>query len=250
VFEYFSKVAEKTISYLSTLTREGFVFRVDTRLRPTGSKGPLVQSVDAFKSYYSGQPETWELQALLRARFVAGDRAVGAIFCRAIQEFIYRDVDRATLANDITAMRKRMESEVGRESAASFNIKQGAGGLVDIEFLVQFLQLVYGKQHKRVRIPGTYNALWALKRQGLLDEEAYVTLVAAYLFMRQLENRMRIVSNQATSELSRDPAKLLPLALRMGYPDEGVSAGQKLLDDYYKMSRQVRHMFNKLLGEV
>ncbi len=77
VFEYFSKVAEKTISYLSTLTREGFVFRVDTRLRPTGSKGPLVQSIDAFKNYYSSQAETWELQALLRARCVAGDRAVG-----------------------------------------------------------------------------------------------------------------------------------------------------------------------------
>ncbi len=249
-FEYFSKVAEKTISYLSTLTREGFVFRVDTRLRPTGSKGPLVQSVEAFKNYYSGQAETWELQALLRARGVAGDRAVGEIFCRVIRELIYRDVDRATLAKDITSMRKRMESEVGRESTASYNIKQGAGGLVDIEFLVQFLQLLYGKQHKRVRIPGTYNALRALKSEGLLDEDAYSTLVRAYPFMRQLENRMRIVSNQATSELSRDPARLLPLALRMGYPDKGLSAGQKLLDDYELMSRQVRHVFDKLLNEA
>ena len=98
VFEYFSKVAEKTISYLSTLTREGFVFRVDTRLRPTGSKGPLVQSIDAFRSYYSSQAETWERQALLRARCVAGDRVVGAVFCRAIQELIYRDADQTTLA--------------------------------------------------------------------------------------------------------------------------------------------------------
>jgi len=253
VFEYFSKVAEKTISYLSTLTREGFVFRVDTRLRPTGSKGPLAQSVDAFKSYYSSQAETWELQALLRARCVAGDRAVGALFCRVIQELIYRDVDRTTLATDISSMRKRMENEVGKEGTASFNIKQGAGGLVDIEFLVQYLQLLYGKQHKRVRVPGTYNALQVLKREGLLDGEAYVTLVRAYLFMRQLENRMRIVSNQASSELSRDTAKLLPLALRMGYLDEegeGASAGQKLLDDYILMSRQVRNIFNKLLGDV
>ena len=81
VFEYFSKVAEKTISYLSTLTREGFVFRVDTRLRPTGSKGPLVQSIDAFKNYYARQAETWERQALLRAQVVAGDRVVGREFC-------------------------------------------------------------------------------------------------------------------------------------------------------------------------
>ncbi len=85
VFEYFSKVAEKTISYLSTLTREGFVFRVDTRLRPTGSKGPLVQSIDAFKNYYAIQAETWELQALLRARCVAGDGLVGKEFVSSIR---------------------------------------------------------------------------------------------------------------------------------------------------------------------
>jgi glutamate-ammonia-ligase adenylyltransferase len=251
VFEYFSKVAEKTISYLSTLTREGFVFRVDTRLRPTGSKGPLAQSVEAFKNYYSRQAETWELQALLRARCVAGDRAVGEEFCRVIQELIFRDVDRAALAKDIASMRKRMENEVGRESTGSYNIKQGAGGLVDIEFIVQYLQLLYGKQHKRVRIPGIDNALRALKRQGLLDEEAYMTLVRANYFMRQLESRMRIVSNQATSELSRDAAKLLPLALRMGYPVNGASsAGQQLLAEYESLSRQVRHIFDKLLTDV
>jgi glutamate-ammonia-ligase adenylyltransferase len=250
VFEYFSKVAEKTISYLSTLTREGFVFRVDTRLRPTGSKGPLAQSVEAFKNYYSSQAETWELQALLRARCVAGDRAVGEEFCRVIQELIFRDVDRATLARDITSMRKRMENEVGRESTGSYNIKQGAGGLVDIEFIVQYLQLLYGKQHKRVRIPGIDNALRALKRQGLLDEEAYMTLVRANYFMRQLENRMRIVSNQATSELSRDAAKLLPLALRMGYPVDGTSAGQQLLAEYESLSREVRHIFDTVLRDV
>ena len=98
VFEFFSKVAEKTISYLSSLTREGTVFRVDTRLRPGGSKGPLVQSVGSFITYYETQAETWERQALLRARTVAGDRAVGAEFCSAIQGLIYRDVDRPSLA--------------------------------------------------------------------------------------------------------------------------------------------------------
>ncbi|MCK9419149.1 MAG: bifunctional [glutamate--ammonia ligase]-adenylyl-L-tyrosine phosphorylase/[glutamate--ammonia-ligase] adenylyltransferase [Nitrospirae bacterium] len=248
VFEYFSKVAEKTISYLSTLTREGFVFRVDTRLRPTGSKGPLVQSVDAFKNYYAHQAETWELQALLRARCVAGDRVVGEIFCHGIQELLYRDVDRASVANDITSMRKKMEDEVGRENDAFYNIKQGEGGIVDIEFLVQYLQLLHGKQHQRVRVPGTYNALRALNRQGLLDTGSYQTLMQAYLFMRQLESRMRIVSNQATNELSRDPAKLIPLAQRMGYLADGATAGQMLLDDYYLMSRNVRNIFDKMLS--
>ncbi len=249
VFEYFSKVAEKTISYLSALTREGFAFRIDTRLRPTGSKGPLVQSIDAFRGYYFTQAETWERQALLRARPVAGDPAVGADFCSVIQDLIYRDADKEALAGDIRAMRKRMEEEVGKESGKQYNIKQGAGGLVDIEFLVQYLQLLHGKKHRRVRVPGTYNALRALKRLRLLKEGECGTLLDAYLFLRQLESRMRIVSNQATSELSRDPAKVWPLARRMGYLDDGMPAGQKLLLEYEGLSRRVRELFVHVLGD-
>jgi len=248
LFEYFSKVAEKTIAYLTTLTREGFVFRVDTRLRPTGSKGPLVQSIEAFRNYYSSQAETWELQALLRARFVAGDRTVGAEFCTVIQDLIYRDADRDSLAADIQRMRKRMEEEVGRESTAFYNIKQGAGGLVDIEFIVQYLQLLHGRYHRWVRVPGTRNALRAIKKEKLLDQEDYTVLLRAYIFMRQLESRMRIVSNQSTSELSRNPEEIYQLARRMGYSEEGASAGQKLLVDYETLSRQVRFIFHKLLN--
>ena len=247
VFEFFSKVAEKTISYLSTLTREGFVFRVDTRLRPTGSKGPLVQSIDAFKNYFSLQAETWERQALLRARHVAGDRAVGAEFCRSIQELIYRDIDKAVLAEDIRAMRKRIEEEVGKESGAHYNIKQGAGGLVDIEFLVQYMQLLHGKRHRWVRVPGTYNVIRALGKNNLLEPEDRRVLARAYLFIRQLESRMRIVSNQGTNDLSRDPEKLHLLARRMGYHGDGGSAGQKLLSDYEVLSTQVRKVFEKIV---
>jgi glutamate-ammonia-ligase adenylyltransferase len=249
VFEYFSKVAEKTISYLSTLTREGFVFRVDTRLRATGSKGPLVQSIGAFRDYYASQAETWELQAMLRARFVAGDAEAGREFTASLQDLIYRGRDRAALARDIIAMRARMEEEVGRESAAHFNIKQGAGGIVDIEFFAQYLQLLHGKEHRRVRVSGTFNVLRALKKTGLLNGDTYQVLAHAYLFLRQLESRMRIVSNQATSELARDPTKLHLLARRMGYSDEGSPAGRKLLDNYERFSGQVRSVFNELLRE-
>jgi glutamate-ammonia-ligase adenylyltransferase len=249
VFEFFSKVAEKTISYLSTLTREGFVFRVDTRLRPTGSKGPLVQSIDAFRNYFSTQAETWERQALLRARHVAGDRAVGAEFCRSIQELIYRDINKAVLAADIRAMRKRIEEEVGKESSAHYNIKQGAGGLVDIEFLVQYMQLLHGKKHRWVRVPGTFNIIRALGKNNLLEPEDRVVLARAYLFIRQLESRMRIVSNQGTNDLTRDPEKLLLLARRMGYHGDGGSAGQKLLNDYEVLSTKVRKVFEKYVRE-
>ncbi len=246
-FEYFSKVAEKTIAYLSTITREGFVFRVDTRLRPTGSKGPLVQSTDAFKNYFSTQAQTWERQALLRARFVAGDREVGAKFCATIQELIYRDVDKAVLAEDICTMRKRMEGEIGKKTTTHYNIKQGVGGLVDIEFLVQYMQLLHGKRQRWVRIPGTFNVLRALGKHNFLEPGDFRILARAYLFIRQLESRLRIVTDQGTNDLSRDPETLRPLARRMGYPDDDGSAGQKLLNDYEYLSAQVRGVFEKIV---
>jgi glutamate-ammonia-ligase adenylyltransferase len=248
VFEYLNKISEKTISYLSTLTREGFVFRVDTRLRPTGSKGPLVQSIDAFVKYYSSHAETWERQALLRARFTAGDRTVGMVFMNSLQSLLYQETDKAALTFDILDMRKRMEQELGRENASSYNIKQGAGGLVDIEFLVQYLQLLHGRRYPVVRVQGTYNALRALKKVKLLDQDDCRVLQQAYLFIRKLESRMRIVSNQATSELSRDPEKLYSLARRLGYVDNGIQVGQKLLTDYESLSSLVRTIFEKIVA--
>ncbi len=248
VFEYFSKVAEKVISYLSTLTREGFAFRVDTRLRPTGSKGPLVQSIEAFKTYYESEAETWERQALLRARQAAGDREVGAAFFDEIRRLIYRDYDRKALAGDVRAMRRRMEDEVGKEHGDSYNIKQGAGGVVDIEFIVQYLQLLHGKKYRRLQVPGTENGLHALVQSGLLSGEVHDQLLTSYRFLRRLESRMRIVSNQATSDLSRDPERLLSLARRLGYDDHGVAGGRKLLDEYERRSRLVRQAFERIVA--
>lgn len=240
-------MAEKTISYLSTLTREGFAFRVDTRLRPTGSKGPLVQSIDAFKNYYSTQAETWERQALLKARPVAGDRAVGASFCGAIRELIYRETDEVALAKDVRSMREKMEEEVGKTNEDSYNIKQGAGGLVDIEFIVQYLQLLHGHNVQWIRVPGTYDALRAIRKTRLLEQKEFDVLLKAYLFLRQVESRLRIVSNQATSELSRDPKKLQTLARRLGYQDSGEPAGQTLLREYEALSSKVRNIFSNIL---
>jgi [glutamine synthetase] adenylyltransferase / [glutamine synthetase]-adenylyl-L-tyrosine phosphorylase len=247
VFEYLSKMAERTISYLTTMTREGFAYRVDTRLRPTGSKGPLVQGLSAFKAYYSSQAETWERQSLVNSRCVAGDRIVGKDLLNALQGLIYRDDDPAALAAEVRAMRKRMQEERGREDASQYNIKQGTGGLVDIEFLVQYLQLRHGRKHAWVRVPGTINALRALRKEGILSPDDHRLLCDAYLFLRRLESRLRIVANQSTSFLSRDPDKLTALAKRMGYADYGGSAGQKLITEYERTSREVRSEFERLM---
>jgi [glutamine synthetase] adenylyltransferase / [glutamine synthetase]-adenylyl-L-tyrosine phosphorylase len=251
VFERFSKVAERTIFYLTTMTREGFMFRVDTRLRPMGSKGPLVQSVEFCRTYYAGEAAIWEHQALMRARFAAGDRKTGDAFCSMAREMLARDYDPRVLAAEIRAMRKRMEEETGRESRTQYNIKQGRGGIVDIEFLVQYHQLLHGRRHPRIAIPGTENALTALHKEKVLQDGDYRDLLQSCRFLRRLENRMRIVANQASSNLSKDPAVLEALARRMGYNDSSsdASAGALLLADYAKTTALVRSIFDRLLND-
>lgn len=247
-FEYYNKVAEKAISYLTAITREGILYRVDVRLRPGGSKGPLAQSVRAFSSYYGTQADTWELQVFMNARVAAGDHAAGEECLRSMKEIIYRERDSATVAQDVRKMRMHIEGELGRESQAHYNIKQGRGGLLDIEFLVQFFKLVHGASEKRLRLPGTYNPLKALPRCGLIDPVAGRELEQAYVFIRTIESRLRIVTNQPTDELPRDPDKILPLAKRVGYADDTDPAGLKLLRDYEQISGRVRQIFDEMLS--
>jgi glutamate-ammonia-ligase adenylyltransferase len=184
----------------------------------------------------------------VNSRFVAGDRTVGGEFSEALSGLIYRDDDPLALAADIRNMRKRMQDERGKEDASQYNIKQGIGGLVDIEFLAQYLQLRHGKNHAWVRLPGTINALRALRKEDILSLEDHRLLCDAYLFLRRLESRLRIVANQSTSFLFRDPDQLRILAKRMGYADDDGSAGRTLLAEYERTRTEVRAMFERMLA--
>ncbi len=244
--EYVTKIAEKTISFLTTMTREGAAYRVDTRLRPAGSKGPLVSTLAGFVGYLAENAETWERQAMINTRLVAGDGRVGKAAIDALREGNFRREDPAGLAAAVDGMRRRMEAELGKENDQSFNVKQGVGGLVDIEFLVQYLQLRHGAEHRRVRLPGTMNGVQILAREGLLSMADRAGLLEAYRFLRRLESGMRIVSNLDEKALSRDPLKLGPLARRLGYRDEpGQPAGKTLLDEYARTRRTVRLLYER-----
>src|SRR5438477_9520730 len=150
--EHFARVAQRLISHLTLPLREGSLYRIDTRLRPSGSAGPLVVSFDALATYHAREARLWERQSLLKARPVAGD---GALFARAhaqvLEPSIFRKADRAEAAKELLAMRERMEREIAAESPGRYNSKSGRGGLVGVEFAVQFLQLVHGAENPRVR---------------------------------------------------------------------------------------------------
>jgi len=244
--EHFARVAQRLISHLTLQLREGSLYRIDTRLRPSGSAGPLVVSFDALATYHAREARLWERQALLRARAVAGDRA---LFERASREVLepslFRKLDAKEASRELLAMRERMEREIADESFARYNSKLGRGGLVDVEFEVQFLQLVHGSSHPSVRTSSTTAALAELRRTGLLAEQAAGPLARGHRFLRRVESRLRIVRDRAISHLPTSGRELVLLARRLGY--SGPRAGEELLADYERETQSVRAAFLRVL---
>jgi glutamate-ammonia-ligase adenylyltransferase len=243
--ELFSRVATRLIGALGSYLEEGRLYEVDTRLRPSGQHGALVSSLAAFEDYHRRQAALWERQALVRARFVAGDAELGARIEARCREHVYGGppVPAAEMARAIGRLRDRMEKELAREQPGQYNIKSGRGGLVDIEFIVQFLQLQHGAAHPELRVPGTREALPRLRRVGVLDDAAATALEAAYLFLRKLENRLRIVQDRSISELRDEPGVVEKLARRMGYTEPQSGGGERLLDDYLMHTGRVRDLY-------
>jgi glutamate-ammonia-ligase adenylyltransferase len=188
------------------------LYAVDTRLRPHGASGPLVVTLDAFRSYFRGPAQGWERLALARARVVFSTGGFGRLVTDALREALSAPVDPAAFARDVLAMRRRLEDAHTRQG-----LKRGYGGLNDIEFLVQYLQVVHGAEHPRVLHPNLWDALDALRRVGLLAPNAHAALREAYDFWRTVESRLRLVHNRGGVDLPDDPDELARLARRLGY---------------------------------
>jgi len=212
--EYFAKVAQRLISILSTVTREGYVFRLDTRLRPSGNAGPLVSSFDSFRTYHERSAQLWERQALLKGRFVAGDPDFGGRVEEEIARIVFGRPLPPDAAREIHRLRMRMEAELGRGREGRLNLKVGRGGLVDVEFAVQYLQLLHGPALPAVRVRSTLGALVALRQGGLLSSHDFEVLEGGYRFLRELELKERLAHDASVEEV--DLRELGP-ALRARY---------------------------------
>ena len=248
--EFFTHLSSKTMSALTSMTREGSVFKVDVRLRPSGSKGPLSQSITAFRGYIEEHADIWELQSLTRARVAAGDESLGREVIDCIHSVLYRD-NRSPddLVPAIRNMRKRMEAEVSRENNEYYDIKAGEGGIVDIEFIVQYLQLLHGVKYPSIRVTNTLTALESLYRENLLAKDQYSILKKSYIYLRTLESRLRVVQNQASHLLSKSHDRLTSLAMRMGYKDsKRVSGAVRLIKEYESLRKRVRDVFNLIFN--
>ncbi len=207
-----TRAAERLLRMLISYTKEGVAYRVDTRLRPEGSKGPLVSSVEAFRKYYASSAQSWELQALLRARPVAGDRNTGRFFLQMARDAL-AERGSLVLASDIRTMRERILRELSKESSG-YDIKLGPGGIEELEFAVQFLQLKECGTAGCIMVQGFDHALKRLSKAGVLRSHDGRRLGDAYAFYRTIESLLRL---REEGVLSRDERALEDIATFCGY---------------------------------
>lgn len=240
--ELFLRLCQALIRVLGEATADGFVFRVDTRLRPFGASGPLALSFDAMEHYYQAHGREWERYAFIKARVCAGDRAAGEVLLRRLRPFVYRRyIDFGTLAA-IREMKELIAREVERKSMAG-NVKLGPGGIREIEFIVQALQLIRGGREPALQERSTLKALAQLTRAGHLSEGTAKELAAAYEFLRRVEHRLQMAADQQTHELPSDSLDRLRIAFAMGFADW--SSFLRALENH---RARVQEQFRDLLG--
>lgn len=254
--DYYVKLGQRLITFLSAPTEEGILYKIDMRLRPSGRFGPLVCALEAFRGYHQSSSQLWERQALTKARGVAGDRGLGTEAERIGGAFAYRSqgLGPADIA-EIHHLRMRMERELAREDLSQFNLKKGLGGLVDIEFLAQMLQLSYGFRHPKLRQRGTLATLDALRDHKILKQSDYRRLSEGYLFLRQLDHRLRLERGQSLDVVEREADKLQSIARAMGYKvsrrsgrNGRKSEGELLLEDYQLRRERIRACYERFFA--
>src|SRR5437588_1083108 len=216
--EWFNRLAEKIVETFSTPDAEGALFRVDLRLRPEGSAGPLVRSLESMENYYAGFGETWERIALIKARGIAGSRELAYEFLRQHQPFIHPKSATPDLLEEIANIKRRIERDVVGPDKLHRDVKLGIGGIREIEFIVQALQLINGARHPFLQESSMLKALRALRELNFLPHEEVLALDGAYRFLRRVEHRLQIEAEQQTHTIPEERKALGRLAYSLRFP--------------------------------
>ena len=214
-------IVRGVVKLLSEITADGYVFRVDLRLRPDAGATQVAISTDAAEAYYEGMGQNWERAAMIKARAAAGDPRAGEAFLKAIVPFIWRrNLDYAAI-EDIHSIKRQIHAHEGHAeiAVAGHNIKLGRGGIREIEFFVQTQQLIAGGRNPNLRPAGTLAALTALCTRGLVSETAAAELKDAYLFLRSLEHRLQMIDDEQTHSVPKSEEGVAHIACFLGYAD-------------------------------
>lgn len=242
--DYF-RLGQALINALTRTTAEGFLYRVDMRLRPWGSTGALVTTLEGYLTYLAKHAGLWEKQALLKARPIAGSKALGHEFMERIQPLLF-DVDREMVRREVHRLKQRIEGQLHRRGRQWGEVKLGQGSIRDIEFVTQYRQLIHGGQHPDLRTPHTLTALNRLFAGQFLSADEYRVLTDGYTFLRTVEHHLQLMHYQQTHKLPNDPKALDHLAQRLGF--RGAEAGRNFVARYEQHSAVIRVIYQQQLG--
>jgi [glutamine synthetase] adenylyltransferase / [glutamine synthetase]-adenylyl-L-tyrosine phosphorylase len=237
-----AQLAGHLIRICSEHTGEGTIWPVDAALRPEGKAGPLVRTLASHRGYYERWAKTWEFQALLKARPVAGDLALGRQYVEMLAPLVWTAAERDGFVTDTQAMRRRVVDHIPAREADR-QIKLGSGGLRDVEFAVQLLQLVHGRADERIRASTTLSALAQLTRGGYVGREDGESLKEAYSFLRTLEHRIQLYELRRTHVVPADEEALRRLGRSMGFFKDPIATFDKVWQHH---RREVRRLHEKL----
>lgn len=242
----FTRLGEKLIEALAGVTSEGFLYRVDMRLRPWGRAGALVSTLEGYLHYLAKDAKVWEKQALLKARVIAGDRNLGTDFLQRSRPIVF-NLNQASTRAEVFGMKQRTEAYLRQNGRAWGEVKLGEGSIRDIEFVVQYLQLVHGGKQPEIRSRNTLRAIHRMVEYGYLPLEESRTLSGSYVFLRTVEHHLQMMHYRQTYSLPNDPASLANLSKRLGF--QGENAGEEFVTRYQQHCAAIRSIFLYYLGE-
>lgn len=240
--EYFAKLSQRIISYLGLHTRFGILYKVDTELRPSGNQGTLVSEIHSWVAYYHELGALWERQALLKARLIHATGNFPQEFKGLFRRLIFLKPFPENMGEEIHHLKSRIERELARESEKHWHYKKGRGGLVDIEFTVQYLQLKLGKIFDSLLNPNTLEALHQLGQRRILKPEEAATLEKAYLFFRRLEIILELQFNLKDGYLDLDYERIAEVASAMSF-----SSTEEFIQTFGDFRRGVRQIYLQTL---
>ncbi|HEU5313135.1 MAG TPA: bifunctional [glutamate--ammonia ligase]-adenylyl-L-tyrosine phosphorylase/[glutamate--ammonia-ligase] adenylyltransferase [Candidatus Udaeobacter sp.] len=241
--EFFNRLGKRILETFSTWHPAGSLFRVDLRLRPEGSAGPLARSLESMENYYAGFGETWERLALIKARGIGGSRELAYEFLRQHQPFIYPKSASPDLLDEIARIKRRIERDIVGADKLERDVKLGRGGIREIEFIVQTLQLIHGARHPFLQEASMLKALRALRQLDLLPREEVLICDNTYQFLRRVEHRLQIEAEQQTHIVPRDAEALQRLALSLRF-----SSSEDFTAALQERMRAVRPIFQRIVS--
>jgi glutamate-ammonia-ligase adenylyltransferase len=241
------RAARAVLRVMTEPSADGIVFRTDADLRPEGRAGPLSRTIDAYAAYWERWAQTWELQSLIKARPVSGNAELGAAFIKRAEPFVWPDVLDPAAVHEVRSMKARTEEMLTRKGLETRELKRGYGGIRDIEFAAQLLQLVHGRHDRSIRARSTLDALAQLAAGGYVTVDDAQRLEEAYIWLRTVEHRLQLVDEHQTHTLPAQPEARTHLARVLGFRDRpGATALEQFDIAHQRRQAIVRTIHEKL----